>query len=61
MQRFQKIQLSEEMPTERMNENPTKNQDPRFRKTNYPKILKIRKRIQIQKNPESLINQNLSV
>jgi hypothetical protein len=40
--RFRKIQLSEERPTERMNENPTKNQDPRIRKKPNPKILKIR-------------------
>jgi hypothetical protein len=32
-----------------MNENPTKNQDPRIRKKPNPKILKIRKTIQ---NPE---------
>jgi hypothetical protein len=47
--RFQKIQLSEERLTERMNENPTKNPKSKHPKNLDPKILKIRKRNQ---NPE---------
>jgi len=57
----QKIQLSEEKLTERMNENPTKNRNPRIRKANLSKILKIQNEFKSKKNPESLINQYLSV
>jgi len=57
----QKVQLSEEKLTERMNENPTKNRNPRIRKANLSKILKIQNEFKSKKNPESLINQYLSV
>jgi len=57
----QKVQLSEEKLTERMNENPTKNRNPRIRKAKLSKILKIQNEFKSKKNPESLINQYLSV
>jgi len=57
----QKVQLSEEKLTERVNENPTKNRNPRIRKANLSKTLKIQNEFKSKKNPESLINQYLSV
>gem|GEM_PF-1626553 len=44
-----------------MNENPTKNRNPRIRKAKLSKILKIQNEFKSKKNPESLINQYLSV
>jgi hypothetical protein len=41
--------LSEEKLAERMNENPTKNRNPKIRKANYPRILKIRNEFKSRK------------